>query len=83
MNNKKIAVIGLEYVGLLLAVEFSKKLEVIGFDIYKDRISDLEKGINITDKPVLHKFIEGIEVSKPIMDAVLNSYLIYDLTEVK
>ncbi len=48
MNNKKIAVIGLGYVGLPLAVEFAKKREVIGFDINKDRISNLEKGIDIT-----------------------------------
>jgi UDP-N-acetyl-D-galactosamine dehydrogenase len=48
MSNKKIAVIGLGYVGLPLAVEFAKKREVIGFDINKDRISDLEKGIDIT-----------------------------------
>ena len=48
MNKKKIAVIGLGYVGLPLAIEFAKKREVIGFDINKDRISDLEKGIDIT-----------------------------------
>jgi UDP-N-acetyl-D-galactosamine dehydrogenase len=48
MNKKKIAVIGLGYVGLPLAVEFAKKREVIGFDINKDRISDLEKGMDIT-----------------------------------
>ena len=36
-----------------------------------------------TDEPALHKFIEGTEVSKPIMDAVLDSYSIYDLTKVK
>ena len=48
MNNKKIALIGLGYVGLPLAVEFAKKREVIGFDINKDRISNLEKGIDIT-----------------------------------
>ena len=48
MNNKKIAVIGLGYVGLPLAVEFSKKREVIGFDISKGRINDLKKGIDLT-----------------------------------
>ena len=48
MSNKKIAVIGLGYVGLPLAVEFSKKRKVIGYDINKDRIADLEKGIDIT-----------------------------------
>ena len=43
MKNKKIALIGLGYVGLPLAVEFGKKREVIGFDINKDRIVELKK----------------------------------------
>ena len=46
MKIKKIALIGLGYVGLPLAVEFGKKREVIGFDINKDRIAQLEKGID-------------------------------------
>jgi UDP-N-acetyl-D-galactosamine dehydrogenase len=40
--NKKIAVIGLGYVGLPLAVEFGKKRTVVGFDINKRRIEDLK-----------------------------------------
>ena len=36
-----------------------------------------------TDEAALHKFIEGTEVSKPIMDEVLDSYSIYNLTKVK
>ena len=36
-----------------------------------------------TDEAALNKFIEGTEVSKPIMDAVLDSYSIYNLTKVK
>ena len=35
LNNLKLAVIGLGYVGLPLAVEFSKKRSVIGFDLKK------------------------------------------------
>jgi len=35
------------------------------------------------DEAALHKFIEGTEVSKPVMDEVLGSYTIYDLTKVK
>ncbi|BAX82641.1 nucleotide sugar dehydrogenase [Labilibaculum antarcticum] len=42
--NPKIAVIGLGYVGLPLAVEFGKKYITIGFDINSDRISELEMG---------------------------------------
>ena len=40
----KIAVIGLGYVGLPLAVEFGKKVPVIGFDIYQKRIDELKSG---------------------------------------
>ena len=38
----KIAIIGLGYVGLPLAIEFSKKYKVIGFDINQNRIDELE-----------------------------------------
>ncbi len=40
---EKIAIIGLGYVGLPLAVEFGKVLPVIGFDINRDRIAELNK----------------------------------------
>ncbi|MDC1176195.1 nucleotide sugar dehydrogenase [Candidatus Pelagibacter sp.] len=44
----KIAIIGLGYVGLPLAVEFAKKYKVIGFDINQNRIEDLEKNNDST-----------------------------------
>lgn len=40
-NKNKIAIIGLGYVGLPLAVEFSKKFKVFGFDINTNRLNDL------------------------------------------
>lgn len=40
---KKIAIIGLGYVGLPLAVEFGKKYRVVGFDISKERIDELKQ----------------------------------------
>ncbi len=43
-----IAVVGMGYVGLPLAVEFSKKFNVIGFDISKNRIDQLSKNIDLT-----------------------------------
>ena len=43
-SNHKIAIIGLGYVGLPLAVEFAKKYPVIGFDISTARIAQLNKG---------------------------------------
>jgi len=44
LKNKTIAVIGLGYVGLPLAVEFGKKRLVIGFDINNDRVNELRQG---------------------------------------
>ena len=43
-KNKKIAMIGLGYVGLPLAVEFGKKYTTIGFDINQSRIDELKSG---------------------------------------
>lgn len=45
---KKIAVVGLGYVGLPLAVAFAKKYDVVGFDIKPKRIQELQKGIDST-----------------------------------
>ncbi|MDH5400770.1 MAG: Vi polysaccharide biosynthesis UDP-N-acetylglucosamine C-6 dehydrogenase TviB [Cyclobacteriaceae bacterium] len=50
MQSKKIAVIGLGYVGLPLAVEFGKSREVIGFDINIKRIDELKNGHDRTDE---------------------------------
>ena len=44
INNAKIAVIGLGYVGLPLAVEFAKKFPVTGYDISTPRINELRQG---------------------------------------
>jgi len=44
----KIALIGLGYVGLPLAVEFGKKYEVIGFDINQARVDELRRGEDST-----------------------------------
>jgi UDP-N-acetyl-D-galactosamine dehydrogenase len=48
LENTKIAIIGLGYVGLPLAVEFSKKYPVIGFDINAGRIEELRSGTDST-----------------------------------
>ncbi|MBB1295353.1 Vi polysaccharide biosynthesis UDP-N-acetylglucosamine C-6 dehydrogenase TviB [Pseudoalteromonas sp. SR41-4] len=47
-NEMKIAVIGLGYVGLPLAVEFGKKYPVLGFDINQKRVDELEAGHDAT-----------------------------------
>lgn len=48
MKEEKIAIVGLGYVGLPLAIEFGKKYEVIGYDINKQRISSLKKNLDTT-----------------------------------
>jgi len=44
LSELKIAIIGLGYVGLPLAVEFGKKVPVVGFDIHQKRIDELKSG---------------------------------------
>ena len=47
-SKDKIAIIGLGYVGLPLAVEFAKQFLVVGFDINKQRINELNSGVDNT-----------------------------------
>lgn len=48
IDKTKICVIGLGYVGLPLAYEFSRKFKVIGYDLNKKKIQDLKQNIDIT-----------------------------------
>ena len=48
LSNTKLAIIGLGYVGLPLAVEFGKKMTTIGFDINQARINELCSGQDST-----------------------------------
>ncbi|MEP6948057.1 MAG: nucleotide sugar dehydrogenase, partial [Ginsengibacter sp.] len=45
-KKKKLAVIGLGYVGLPIALEFAKKISVIGFDINAERVEMMKQGID-------------------------------------
>ena len=49
-KKKKLAVIGLGYVGLPIALEFAKKISVIGFDINADRIEMMKNGIDPSEE---------------------------------
>ena len=60
MNNIKIAVVGLGYVGLPLARLFATKFPVIGFDINEKRIAELKSGTDHT-----------LEVEDDVLRAVL------------
>lgn len=50
LDKLKIAVIGLGYVGLPLAVAFGRKYQVLGYDLNKKRISELRKGLDKTNE---------------------------------
>jgi len=49
-HDEKIAVIGLGYVGLPVAIEFAKKYDVIGFDVNQEKLDTYLSGIDVTDE---------------------------------
>ncbi|MEN3768998.1 nucleotide sugar dehydrogenase [Priestia megaterium] len=49
-KEEKIAVIGLGYVGMPLAIEFAKYVEVIGFDTNKEKIKKYKSGVDVTNE---------------------------------
>jgi UDP-N-acetyl-D-galactosamine dehydrogenase len=53
-----IAVIGLGYVGLPLAVAFSEKYTVVGFDINKKRVDELNNAFDFTNEVSVEKLQE-------------------------
>ena len=60
---KKIAVIGLGYVGLPLAVEFGKKFQTIGYDLNSKRINELNQGFDHTGEISKRKLQSSIKLS--------------------
>lgn len=74
MNSQKIniAIIGLGYVGLPLAVEFSKKYKVVGFDIKESRVNNLRNGID-----------ETLEVTQKELFSQKNINFTTDINEIK
>ncbi len=55
----KIAIVGLGYVGLPLAVAFSRKFDVVGFDISSGRIAELRSGEDSTNEVSKEELIRG------------------------
>lgn len=72
IEDVKIAIIGLGYVGLPLAVEFGKKFKVVGFDINQGRIQELVSGHDST-----------LEVSDEELRAAEKIEFVYDLKAIK
>ena len=83
MNDIRIAIIGLGYVGLPLAVEFGKKYHTVGFDIDETRIRELQEGIDATleiDKPDLLRVLYaegiGLQISSDTKEIATCNYFI-------
>ena len=49
-GKNKLAVVGLGYVGMPIAVEFAKKISVIGFDVNKNKVEKYKEGIDLTNE---------------------------------
>ena len=49
-GKEKLALVGLGYVGMPIAVEFSKHINVIGFDINEKRVNEYKNGIDSTNE---------------------------------
>lgn len=64
MKEFKIAVIGLGYVGLPLAIEFGKKYKVLGYDINQKRVEELQNGFDHTLEADLEGMNEAINIHK-------------------
>ena len=72
IEDLKLAVIGLGYVGLPLALEFSKKKTVIGFDINKSRVNELKSGLD-----------KNLEFNKKVLQKAQQLYLTYNINDLK
>lgn len=80
IENTTIAIIGLGYVGLPLAVEFGKKYKTLGFDINQKRISELQSGIDITQEISPTEFKEALHLSYSSDRNTLKTANIYIIT---
>ena len=49
-RKKKLAVVGLGYVGMPIAVQFAKRIDVIGFDVNSSKIAEYKKGHDVTNE---------------------------------
>ena len=81
LNNRKISIIGLGYVGLPLAIAFAEKFQVVGYDIDKSRIQDLKIGHDKTlevEEALLESVKSNITYTSDIQDT--NDCNIYIVT---
>jgi UDP-N-acetyl-D-galactosamine dehydrogenase len=75
-----IAIIGLGYVGLPLAVEFGKQFPTIGFDINSKRVNELKQGIDFTLETTKEEIFEANKLSFTDQLADISSATIFIVT---
>jgi len=63
IESSRIAIIGLGYVGLPLAVEFGKQLPTVGFDINEHRIAELRRGVDSTLETSTSELAEATQLT--------------------
>jgi len=80
LHQKKIAVIGLGYVGLPLAIEFAKHFAVIGFDINKKRIEELISGVDVTNEADIYALQKLLASNKKNKTGLLLSSELKDIS---
>ncbi len=64
LSNRTIAVVGLGYVGLPLAIEYGKKYRVIGFDVYEPRVTELLAGRDHT----MEADLKGLKTARDLYE---------------
>ncbi|MFN7600682.1 MAG: nucleotide sugar dehydrogenase, partial [Bacteroidota bacterium] len=77
---EKLGIIGLGYVGLPLAVEFGKKMSVVGFDINKERIAELQAGFDRTLEVEKNELQQAAQLSYSANIDDLKSVNVYIVT---
>ena len=81
MEKKKICLVGLGYVGLPLAHAFSEKYEVVGLDIYQERINELTRGfdrtLELSEKQMQEAISNGMKFTTNYNDTLdCNVYIV-------
>jgi len=80
LENVKIGIIGLGYVGLPLAVEFGKRFDTVGFDLKKGRIEELKSGRDSTLETTPEELAAAKRLSFASDPASLQSCNVYVVT---